>query len=71
MSTLSSEFCTVQVLVGPQSCISESRKVLRVMQIQSGLRHFVLYNEVSAIENVRYGRFHFISESKNTVSMKI
>ena len=28
-------------------------KVLRVMQIQSGPQCFVLYNEVSAIENVR------------------
>ena len=33
--------------------ISESCEVLRVMQIQSRPQHFVLCNEVSAIENVR------------------
>ena len=54
-SALSSEFCIVQVLAGPQNLsalrnsISESCKVLCVMQIQSGPEHFVLYNDVSAI----------------------
>ena len=64
MSALLSEFCTVQILAGPQNlsaygiprCLHfKNCKVLRVMQSQSGLQHFVLYIEVSALENVHKG----------------
>ena len=45
-SALSSEPCTVQVLAGTQNL-----SALRNSEV-SALQHFVLYNEVSAIENV-------------------
>ena len=59
-STLLSKFCTVQVLVGPQNLsalrnneVSAFQRSVRIMQIQYRSEHFVLYKEVSAIENVR------------------